>query len=387
MSKKRITIQDVARYAKVSAGTVDRVINNRGKVSADKRNSIEEAVRELNFNPNLLARALVMRNQFTVCSLYPQSYSENDYWHLPNSGAEAAADGLEDFGFFVEPFYFSLFDESSFVEQAERIIGLKPDGVILAPLFLKESILFVKKLDENNIPYVFIDAAIPDQNNISYIGPDVIRSGTVAGKLLDLLLSPGDQILVLNIVKGMENSSNISMIEHAFRSYYAEKGLGFEQPINTLVIESMDETIIFQELTKFYIKNPNIKGVFVTTSKAHLIARFHQNHDLNIRLIGFDLVEENIKRLRDGSIDWIISQNPVQQGARAVKTLFDLFIYKTKPKKMQHVPLDIIIRENLDFYLDFNNNINLSKSKYGNSPNFHIKKNGSNVLPNHNNDA
>jgi len=353
MSSKRITIQDIARHAKVSAGTVDRVIHNRGKVTEDKKKKVEDAVKELNFNPNLLARALAMKNQFTVCSLFPKSFPENEYWHLPKQGAEQAANGLKDFGFFLDTFYYSLFDESSFIEQANKILEFEPDGVILAPLFIKESILFVQKLEEANIPYVFIDATIPNQKNISYIGPDVERSGFVAGKLLSSMLLPGDPILVLNIVKGMENSSSLTMIEKGFRDYFTGNSNQVENPIHTLAINSIDKSIIFQELTKFYIKNPTIKGVFVTTSKAHEVAEFHQKHDLNIRLIGFDLVDGNINCLREGSIDWIISQSPIQQGARAVKTLFDLLFHKTEPKLVQYVPLDVIIRENLDFYIDF----------------------------------
>lgn len=100
MSTKRITIQDIARYAKVSAGTVDRVIHKRGKVSGDKKKKVEDAVRELDFNPNLLARALAMKNQFTVCSLFPQSFPENEYWHLPKQGAEQAAGELNTSAFF-----------------------------------------------------------------------------------------------------------------------------------------------------------------------------------------------------------------------------------------------------------------------------------------------
>lgn len=353
MSSKRITIQDIAQHANVSAGTVDRVIHKRGKVTEDKKKKIEDAIKELNFNPNLLARALAMKNQFTVCSLFPQSFPENEYWHLPKLGAEQAAEGLKDFGFFLEPFYYSLFDESSFVEQANRIIGLEPDGVILAPLFIKESMLFVQKLEEANIPYIFIDAIVPNQKNISYIGPDVERSGFVAGKLLCSTLQPNDPVLVLNIVKGMENSSSLTLIEKGFRDYFSDNYNKSGHPIHTLAINSTDEHVIAQELTKFYIKNPDIKGVFVTTSKAHVVARFHKQHELDIRLIGFDLVDENINCLRNGSIDWIISQSPIQQGARAVKILFDLLIHKTKPKQTQYVPLDIIIRENLDYYIDF----------------------------------
>ena len=49
---KKITIQDVARYANVSVGTIDRVIHNRGKVSIEKKQKIEEAIKKLNFNFN-----------------------------------------------------------------------------------------------------------------------------------------------------------------------------------------------------------------------------------------------------------------------------------------------------------------------------------------------
>jgi len=280
-------------------------------------------------------------------------FPENEYWDLPKVGAEQAAEGLKDFGFFLEPFYYSLFDEASFIERANEIIELNPDGVILAPLFIKESILFVQKLENANIPYLFIDAEIPNQKNISYIGPDTERSGFVAGKLLNTTLQPNDPILILNIVKGMENSSNLSIIEKGFRDYFSSCHTEAERIINSLIINSTDEVAIFQELTKFYIKNPTNKGVFVTTSKAHVVAEFHQKHELDVRLIGFDLVDENINCLRNGTIDWIISQSPIQQGARAVKVLFDLLIHKAEPKRIQHVPLDIIIGENLDFHLDF----------------------------------
>src|SRR5665647_3841438 len=47
-------------------------------------------------------------------------------------------------------------------------------------------------------------------------------SGFVAGKLMKSMLRSGEQSLVLNIVKGMENSSNLSLIEKGFRNYFEE---------------------------------------------------------------------------------------------------------------------------------------------------------------------
>ncbi len=350
---KKITIQDVAKYANVSVGTIDRVIHNRGKVSPEKKQKVEDAIKKLNFNPNLLARTLALGNQFLICTLSPLAPSPKHYWSMPKKGIDQAAAMYKDFGIVVESFFYNLFDESSFVEQTNKILELSPNGVILAPLFLQESTLFVDKLEKQNIPYVLIDADIPGHESLAYIGPDVKRSAYIAGKLLNSVIKGDSDILILNMVKGFENASALNRIEKGFREYFTENRLKNKIRIHTLTINSTDRGTVFRELTKFYIKTPLIKGVFVTNSKAYLISDFHLLHELDIRVVGYDLVEENIEHLNKGGIDYIISQSPLQQGVRAVQMLFELFIYKNEPKKVQHIPLDIIIRENVDFYIQF----------------------------------
>lgn len=350
---KKITIQDVAKYAKVSVGTIDRVINNRGKVSPDKIKKVEDAIKVLNFNPNLLARTLALGKRFIICVLLPKPPDSKHYWSLPIRGIKQGISMYKDFGIVVEFFFYDLYNELSFVEQANKISELVPDGVILAPLFLHESILFVEKLKGYNIPYVFFDADIPGQKSLAYIGPDVKRSAYIAGKLLKSLVEENSDILILNMVKGSENASVLNRMENGFREFFDENKLNDKIRIHTLTINSTDKETVFRELTKFYIKNPLIKGVFVTNSMAYFVSDFHLSHELNIKVVGYDLVEGNIEHLNKGGIDFVISQSPMQQGLRAVRVLFELFVYKNKPKEVQHVPLDIIIRENLDFYIDF----------------------------------
>jgi LacI family transcriptional regulator len=349
---KKVTIQDVARYANVSVGTIDRVIHNRGKVSAEKKQKIEEAIKKLNFNPNLLARTLALGKHFVICSLVPEAPYPGHYWSIPKIGIEHAESMYKDFGVMVDSHFYNLFDEQSFIEKAKRILEIKPDGVILAPLFLQESRAFIKKLNEKEIPYVFIDSDLPEQESLCYIGPDVKRSAFIAARLLHSLVPENEDVLMLNMVKGLENAAALKRMENGFREFYKQKGLD-ESRIYSLTINSTSREIVFRELTKFYIGHPNIKGVFVTNSKAHLAADFHKIHELNIKVIGYDLVEENIQYLKSGEIDYLISQSPMQQGIKAVQTLFDLFVYKNDPPKVRHVPLDIIVRENVDFYINF----------------------------------
>ncbi len=349
---KKTTIQDIANYANVSVGTIDRVIHNRGKVSPLKKKKIEEAIKLLDFNPNLLARTLALGKQFRVCSLFPEAKNSGNYWNLPKKGIEQVANTYRDFGIVLDSHEYSLFDESSFVEQAQVIAEKNPDGVILAPLFEKESQVFVEILEAKNIPYIFIDAKIPDKKPLSYIGPDSRRSGFIAGKLLHSLLKEDDHILIVNMAKGVKNSAHIGIVEEGFRDFFESQNDNANRKINALTIPSTEEADVIRELTKYYIKNTAVKGVFVTNSRAHLISEFHKIHELDVKLVGFDLVDKNVEEMKNDGIDFLISQSPVFQGTKAVQSLFDYFVYKKSPNNIQFVPLDIIIKENVDFYIN-----------------------------------
>lgn len=52
------TIKDVALRAGVSATTVSRVLNNRGYLSEELKHKVHQAMEELNYRPNELARSL-----------------------------------------------------------------------------------------------------------------------------------------------------------------------------------------------------------------------------------------------------------------------------------------------------------------------------------------
>ena len=58
MTKKKVSIEDVARRAKVSITTVSRVINDVPTVSNKNRAKVEEAIAFLKFKPNVSAQRL-----------------------------------------------------------------------------------------------------------------------------------------------------------------------------------------------------------------------------------------------------------------------------------------------------------------------------------------
>lgn len=69
------SIKDVANLAGVAVGTVSRVINNSGAVKPATRRKVEEAIQELNYIPNEIARNFKMRKSKMVALLLPS------IWH------------------------------------------------------------------------------------------------------------------------------------------------------------------------------------------------------------------------------------------------------------------------------------------------------------------
>lgn len=71
LTKKTLTIQDVARHAKVSAATVSRVLSTPERVSEAARERVFEAVRETGYTINQAARSLRLRAARTILIAIP----------------------------------------------------------------------------------------------------------------------------------------------------------------------------------------------------------------------------------------------------------------------------------------------------------------------------
>ncbi len=65
----KITIYEVAEKAGVSLATVSRVLNNSPKVRPATKEKIEKVIKELGYQPNLIARGLASRKSNTIAVL------------------------------------------------------------------------------------------------------------------------------------------------------------------------------------------------------------------------------------------------------------------------------------------------------------------------------
>ncbi len=314
------------------------------------RVKIRKIIDELDYKPNILASTLASKKLVKFATLMPEPPSDKGYWNIPYKGVKRRVAELEQFGIKIQPFQFNPLNSKSFTAESEKIIELNPDGVILAPFFKKESLQFINQLNENDTPFVFIDSEIKDAGQLSYIGQDSYQSGMVSGELLSLILPKGN-ILVVHFAKEMDNQNHLVQREKGFYNWFKSNKL--KHKIITIEISNIENKAWMEEIADVIVKN-NINGLFVTNSKVFLACRIIEKFKFdNIKIIGHDLLKENIRYLKKGVVQFLISQSPEKQGYNSLDMLFKSIIEKKEIAKENYTSIDIITKENLNYYKEF----------------------------------
>ncbi len=315
------------------------------------KRKILKIITELDYQPNILASTLASKKSAVFATLLPQPPSPEGYWNKPFIGVKKRITELSQFGVQINSFTFSQFNPASFAEEAEKILWLKPDGVVLAPFFRKEAVQFIARLSEIQIPFVFIDSEIKNAGHISYIGQDSFQSGLVSGKLLDLILPEGN-ILVLHFAKEMDNQNHLVLREKGFYNWYRENKRNIHQ-LYTAEVADTDNENWMHNIHEKMVKH-NIKGVFVTNSKVFFIGRLVEKYGLKgLKIIGHDLLTENVAFLKKDIVQFLICQRPEEQGYNAINKLFRHVVQKRTIAKENYTSIDIVTKENVDFYKEF----------------------------------
>ena len=342
-------VKEIARRANVAIATVDRVIHNRTGVSEKTREKINKIIAELNYQPNLLASRLASGKIITLAVLIPSVTEETDFWEAPLRGIQRAETEIRQYGIKVNLFFFDLREPASFVTQANRILELAVDGIVVAPSFVDEAQSFAVACQAIGTPYVFIDSNLPDQPSLSYIGPPLFQSGYLAGKLCTYRLRENSKLLVVNIATALDSYTYVQ-IEEGFRTYFRDHDQTY--PIIRADIQQTDSVSITRHLQQQFNTNPTIDAVFVSNSRAFSVARFLESTQLDRKplLIGYDFVSENTRYLATGIIDFLICHQPEDQGYRSIMALYQFLVFSTPVTKDYYMPIDIVTRENQAFY-------------------------------------
>lgn len=349
----KIRIKDIASLAGVSEGTVDRVLHNRGDVSPKSLEAVNKVLEEMNYTPNLFARSLASKKQYRFVSIIPE-YLPEEYWERVDKGFEKAAIDFFHHNVLIEKMYFNQFNVNTFVELTGKVIESRPDAVFLAPIFKKESLNFCMELSRLEIPFSFIDSLIPEADFLTYYGQNSFQSGYVAAKLLLSGVKSKIQILVIRTKrKGSVSNQTISRYE-GFIQYINDNQLNDVVELINIEFDNTDEDSNLGLLRNAIRENENIRGAITFNSKVYRLAMHLVSlNKTDIHIIGYDLLKKNVSYLQQGIINFLIAQRPDKQAYFSVRDMCRELIFNQEIKKINYVPIDILLKENIEYYLQF----------------------------------
>ena len=338
--------------AGVSAGTVDRVLHNRGDVSAASREKVQKVLDEIDYHPNMFAIGLAAKKRYRVLCIIPY-YVEHDYWHSVAEGINRAAQELRPFNVSVDFLCYHHADRLSYEKACAKLRKEIVDAVLIAPNFREETMSLTSYLEGKKRPYAFVDFNIEDTHALCYIGQDSQTSGYMAAKILKRKYKEGQElILFLNNKKNSPAEIQMQRRLEGFMSYLAEEHrdtITYDVILNKENPEQNDEI-----LDVFFSEHPKatLGGVF--NSRVYQVGNYlHKKGKRMKGLIGYDLLKDNVELLKSGEVTYLLGQRPGLQGYCGVKTLCDDIVFKRPVEPLKYMPIDILLKENIDFYFEF----------------------------------
>ena len=304
---EKIRVKDIAEREGVSVGTVDRVLHNRPNVSKPAREKVEEALKEMNYQPNVYASALAYNKSYVFNMLLPQHESEA-YWEEIEQGVKKAIDVRRDFHIDVKLLYYERFNNASFIEKYKECLSSNPNGVIIVPAEIEVTREFTDKLHELQIPFIMLDSYMPDLKPLSFFGQDSFCSGYFAAKMLMLIASNQKEIMLFKQIKdGRVTSKQQVNREVGFRHYMHDHFPNIK--ITEFCIPFKGTRSEYDSMIKeFFEKHPDVHHCITLNSKAHIIGEYLlRNNIRDIQIMGYDMVAKNAECLRQDSISFFIA--------------------------------------------------------------------------------
>jgi LacI family transcriptional regulator len=341
--KKTVTINDIAKIANVSRGTVDRVVNNRGYVAKDKLQRIQKIIDDLNFVPNIHGRNLALNKSLNIGLVLPE-HTEMDYWvpfiyAAKNFNANYLHLGVKIICYYYDQNRLDLFkdiEKEIFSANVDAILTSKPQNSVL--------VNFLSKCSKKEIPFILLGSDNTNYKSLSNLGQDAFRSGRLAAELINFRQDQNATYIVFNLFNEHNINNNVVTRIEGFKDYFMENN---NPKMNVEVIEiNIDDPMLVDKIKERINSLSEKDGIFIPNSKSHLIAKFVDKDKIK-RFVGFDLVKANTEYLEKGTINFLINQKPYDQAYQGLEILYRYLGTKQQPLDIILIPHEIITRENL----------------------------------------
>lgn len=178
----KVTIKEVAKLAEVSPSTVSRVVSDCSSISDETKKKVREAMEELGYHPNAIARSLVSKTTNTLGIVMPQSAEKaflNPFFPQAISGISAACHD-ERYCILLST---GTCEKEQLVSIEEMVRSGRVDGVIV--MYSSVDNLVINALKQMKFPCLVIGKPL-EPNDTPFVDNDNIQAAfEVTEKLIE----------------------------------------------------------------------------------------------------------------------------------------------------------------------------------------------------------
>ena len=337
-----VTIKEIAEYANVSRGTVDRALHGRGGIRPEVEKRIRAIADSMGYKPNSAAKALSnLKKKLNIGLLLPSIH--NPFFADLIQGAQEAQRALADHGVELLLVEMRGYDIEEQVRRIDWLVSQKIDMLVLTPFDDSRIAEKINELTKQGIEVLTVNSDICNSDRVCYVGIDFERSGHIAAGLLGLINRRANVLIVNGSPKLMSHGQRVRGFMDTIQTRFPEVRLVATVVCNDdnfaaydLVRQKLQD---YPEIDMVYIVGEGITGVCAAISEF----TFHQ-----IDVICFDDVPHTKELFEEGKISATICQQPHQQGYLVVQQCYNRFI-GSAPRENAVIELEnqIKIRESL----------------------------------------
>lgn len=332
-----VTVQQIADATGVSRGTVDRALNNRGRVDPEVAERIRRTAEEMGY----VKKPRKTNGKRRSCRIgIVTQLAGASFMREINRGIREAAEELRDRDVEV------LVRESLSVDEKEQVDAIEElrkegiDGLAVMPVDAESVREKINDLIDDGIPVVTFNSDIVGTRRRCFVGMDNVKSGRTAAGLMKMLT--GGQGKVLVITGYFTNHVNISRL-----AGFVEEIKASCPGIEIVGVQgSFDDAAEVEKIVVNTMRTiPDLDGILqVSGGQEGIRAAFEAlGVEKRPHVIIYDQTPKNEKVLREDVADFLIDQNGYVQGYRPPHILADI-IQKNQFPEQEQILTDITIR-------------------------------------------
>ena len=347
---QQLTIKQIAQKAGVSVGTVDRILHNRGSVSAEAMQAVHEVLKTCEYRRNLHTSAVAFKKtgkSVKLAIVIPYS-TKGEYWDFVKEGMLRGLKEYGDISVDCSFVYYNQRDSYSYKKAFDEILSENFAAVIVGPIFIEETIAFCDKLDQRGVPYLFVDGNVSQCHSVASYMANQDSCGRLMARMIEAFTPYGEEVAIfLPKLAGMQMSNNSLARKVAFLDHYSR--LNPMRVLKECYYTTDNPDVSVTEMKDFLAENPNVKGIAVMLSTGYVVSdALSAINRSDVAVGGFDITHGNERCIKNGSLTFVINQHPEQQGFNSVEAALYFLLYGTLDGYNRDLlPIDIVLKENI----------------------------------------